>query len=129
MGEFFGLLIIIFYGLAALNFCLKFLNRNYNNILKKNEDFYKLYMILLKFFVKNHRYFGGTIIIILLTHFILQFSRFGFSITGGIAASLMMMQIGLGVYGQYKKNKNKIWLVFHRGIALALLIAILIHVV
>lgn len=128
MGEFFGLLIILFYGFAALNFCLKFLNRNYSNVLKKNENFYKIYLKLLKFFVKNHKYFGGTIILILLAHFILQFSRFGFNITGGIAASLMLMQIGLGLYGQYKKNKNKIWLVLHRGIAVLLLFAIFIHV-
>ena len=129
LGELSGFLIILFYALAVLNFCFKFLNRNYRDTLKKNEGFYKTYMNFLKFFVKYHRYFGGVTILMILAHFFLQFSRFGISITGCIAAGVMLLQVGLGVYGQYKKIKNKAWLTMHRGIAGLLLITILIHII
>ncbi len=128
LGEFFGFLIIVFYALAVLNFCFKTLNRNFQSTLKKNEDFYKIYMKILKFFAKYHRYFGGATILIILVHFTIQFTQFGISITGGIAASLMLLQVGLGIYGQFKKKKIKAWLMIHRSIAALLFIAILIHI-
>lgn len=129
LGELFGSLIIVFYALAVLNFCFKFLNRKYKETLKKNDAFYKTYMKLLKFFLKYHRYFGGATILMILIHFYLQFSRFGISITGCVAAGLMLLQIGLGAYGQFRKKKGKAWLMVHRGIAALLLVTILIHVI
>ncbi len=128
IGKLFGLLIILFYILAVLNFCFKFLNRNYQDILKKNEGFYKIYMRLLKFFVKSHKYFGGAAVLMILAHFYLQFSRFGISVSGSIAALVMLLQVGLGVYGQVQKKRSKIWLMLHRGIAVVLLVMILIHI-
>lgn len=128
LGELFGFLIISFYALAALNFCFKFLNRNYRDTLKKNEGFYKIYMKFLKFFVKYHKYFGGATILMILVHFYLQFSRFGISVTGCIAAGVMLLQVGLGVYGQVQKKRSKAWLMLHRGIAAVLLVTILIHI-
>jgi hypothetical protein len=128
LGKLFGLLIILFYVLAVLNFCFKFLNRNFRDTLKKSEGFYKIYMKLLKFFVKYHKYFGGAAILMILIHFYLQFSRFGISVTGCIAAGVMLLQVGLGVYGQIKKKRSKTWLMLHRGIAAMLLVAILIHI-
>jgi hypothetical protein len=127
-GELFGLLIILFYVLAVLNFCFKFLNRNYRDKLKKNEEFYKFYMKILKFFVKYHKYFGGAAVLMILIHFYIQFSRFGISVTGCIAAGVMLLQVGLGIYGQVQKKRSKTWLMMHRGIAALLLIAILVHV-
>ena len=128
IGKLFGLLIILFYILAVLNFCFKFLNRNYRDTLKKKEGFYKIYMKLLKFFVKAHKYFGGAAVLMILAHFYLQFSRFGISVSGSIAAGVMLLQVGLGVYGQVQKKRGKVWLMLHRGIAVILLVAILNHV-
>lgn len=128
LGGLFGFLIIIFYVLAVLNFFFKFLNRNYRDTLKKNESFYKTYMKFLKFFVKYHKYFGGATLLMILAHFFLQFSRFGISVTGCIAAGVMLLQIGLGVYGQYHKSRSKSWLMVHRGIAAVLLVTIMIHI-
>ena len=129
LGELFGFLIIIFYSLAVLNFCFKYLNRNYRDKLKKKEGFYKIYMNFLKFFAKYHRYFGGATILMILVHFFIQFNQFGISITGCIAAGVMLLQVGLGVYGQIKKVKGKAWLMIHRGIAAVLLVTILIHII
>jgi Cytochrome oxidase assembly protein. len=129
LGGFFGDLIILFYALAVLNFCFKYLNRNFRDKLKKNEDFYKVFMKILKIFVKYHRYFGGATIIMILVHFYLQFIRFGISVTGCFAAGIMILQILLGIYGQVKKPKGKVWIMLHRGIAVLLLITILIHII
>ncbi len=129
LGGLFGYLIIFFYALAVLNFCFKFLIRNYREKLKKNDKFYKAFMKILKFLVKYHRYFGGAAIIMILIHFYLQFTHFGLSITGCIAAGFMMLQFLLGIYGQVKKPKTKGWLRLHRGIAALLLVTILIHVI
>ena len=129
LGEFLGFLVIFFYALALLNFCLKYLNRKWKEKLKKNEEFYKNYMKVLKFFMKYHMYFGGATILMILAHFFVQFSQYGLSITGCIAAGTMLLQICLGVYGQFKKSKGKVWLFIHRGIAVLLLVTILIHVI
>ncbi len=128
IGTLFGLLIILFYILSVLNFCFKFLNRNYRDTLKKNEGFYNIYMKILKFFVKSHKYFGGAAVLMILIHFYLQFTRYGISITGSIAAGVLLLQVGLGVYGQVQKKRSKTWLILHRGIAVILLVAILNHV-
>lgn len=129
LGGLFGYLIILFYALAVLNFCFKFLNRKFRDKLKKNDKFYKNYMKVLKLFVKYHRYFGGATIILILVHFYLQFIHFGISITGCIAAGVMVLQIALGIYGQVKKPKGKVWILLHRGIAVLLLVTILIHII
>ena len=129
LGGFFGYLIILFYALAVLSFCFKYLNRNFRDKLKKNESFYKVFMKILKFLVKYHRYFGGATIILILIHFYLQFFRFGINITGCLAAGVMILQILLGIYGQVKKPKGKVWIMIHRGIAPLLLITILFHII
>lgn len=128
LGELFGFLIIAFYTLAVLDFFFKFFNRHCRDTLKKNESFYKTYMNLLKFFVKYHRYFGGLAILMILTHFFVMFSRYGINITGCIAAGVMLLQVGLGIYGQLKKVRSKGWLMIHRGVAIMIPIVILIHI-
>ena len=112
----FGYLIILFYALAVLNFFFKFLNRNFRDKLKINENFYKFFMIILKLLVKYHRYFGGATIILILIHFYLQYIRLDISVTGFLAAGIMILQILLGIYGQVKNPKGKMWLMIHRGI-------------
>ncbi|MBP1757096.1 MAG: hypothetical protein H6Q59_3494 [Firmicutes bacterium] len=129
LGELFGILIIVFYSLAVLNFCFKFFNRKYRDKLKRNEKFYKVYMNFLKFFAKYHRYFGFATILMILIHFFIQFSNYGLSITGCIAAGVMLLQIVLGIYGQFSKKKMKSWILIHRGIAVLLLVTILIHII
>ena len=125
----FGYLIILFYALAVLNFFFKFLNRNFRDKLKINESFYKFFMIILKLLVKYHRYFGGATIILILIHFYLQYIRLDISVTGFLAAGIMILQILLGIYGQVKNPKGKMWLMIHRGISVLLLITICIHII
>ena len=128
LGGLFGLLILLFYGLALLNYILKFMNKNYKEQIKNNKRLNKIFPKILKPIVKYHRIFGLTTILMILIHFSLQFSLFGLNITGAIAASLMILQFILGSLTQLNR-KNKFYLHAHRLIATLLILAILSHLI
>ena len=89
----------------------------------------KLPPILMKIFVRNHKYFGIAAFTFLILHFILQFITYGLNITGGIAASLICLQLFLGVYAVTKKRPRKgLWFNLHRVVAVLLVLGILIHI-
>ena len=129
MGELFGLLIIVLYILTVLNFLVKWINKKYGPSMKANEKSYAKYKRFMRFIIKNHKLFGLLTIVFLLAHFFIQFNLYGVSITGLVAAGLLILQILLGIYGSKTKSKNKTWLVIHRSIAVFLLVAILIHII
>ena len=125
IGGFFGICIIILYVLTILNYVMKFLNKRYGQKLKKHVVFTKS----LKCIVRYHKLFGLLTIAFLLVHFLIQFTYYGLSVTGAIAAGVLLLQVALGIYGtKAQSKKNKTWLYFHRSIAVALLVAILVHV-
>lgn len=128
LGGLFGQLIIACYIFAMLNFAFKFINRNFGNKLKKYPKLYTYYLKLMKFFVKNHRYFGMAAIVFIFIHAYIQYNNYGVSITGFIAAIIMLLQIGFGMYAYHKKKNNKLWINLHKALAFVLLFAIIIHV-
>ncbi|WP_320127452.1 hypothetical protein [uncultured Sphaerochaeta sp.] len=129
IGEFFGVLIIVLYVLTVLNFLVKWINKKYGPSMKTNEKGYALYKGFMRFIIKNHKLFGLLTIIFLLTHFFIQFNTYGISITGLVAAGILILQILLGIYGAKAKKKGKTWLIIHRSIAVILFITILIHLI
>lgn len=128
VGEALGILIIVFYSLALLNFIIKYIFKYYRTTLQKNKEFFTLYKKVMKFFVKFHRYFGMTAILCIFAHFYVQFTTKGLRLTGAFAASLMLIQAGLGMYGIYSKKKWKHWITVHRVLAIMIGVAILIHI-
>ena len=128
MGEFLGGTIIFFYVLTILKYVFKWISRIFDKLIKKNESFYNIYKKVSLFFAKNHRIFGILTFLAVITHFIVQFSTIGLSITGLIAALIMMLQVSLGIYGVKVKNKWKYWVLVHRIIAFIILIAVIIHI-
>lgn len=128
MGEFLGGTIIFFYILAMLKFVFKMINKAFAKLLRKNEKVYNVYKKIMLFFTKGHRIFGFLTFIAVITHFIIQFNNSGLSITGLIAALVMMLQVLLGIYGVKAKNKWKYWILLHRLIAVIIIVAIIIHV-
>lgn len=128
LGELFGNIIVFLYVLTILNYVLKFINKKYVHLLKKNDKLHSIYIIFMKFIIRNHKLFGILTVFFIILHFYIQFSVRGLSITGIIAASILLIQVLLGIYGSKTKSKNKTWLVIHRAISIALLIAILIHI-
>ncbi len=128
LGEFFGILIIVFYALTVLNYILKFLNKKFRFTSSKNETVAKVSKFLMKLIVRNHPIFGFIAIGLVLIHFAIQALTIEISITGIIAAAIMLTQILLGFYGKKYKPKKKGWLYVHRGIAILLVVAIIIHI-
>lgn len=128
LGELLGGAIIFFYSLTILNYVVKFVNKKFKKQINKNKTFAANYMKFMRFIVKNHRYFGFLAVLFLVLHFLIQFTTYGLSITGAIAASIMILQIILGIYGFKVKKKGKSWLMIHRTVAAMILIAILIHI-
>ena len=129
MGEFFGILIIILYGLTISKYILRFIDKKYKDKLSKYETFYKIFSIIKKFVMKNHRILGVSSILVLLIHFIIQFSTIGFSLTGLLAAVLLISQAILGIYMVVNRKRFKTILKIHKVLASVLLIAILIHII
>ena len=58
LGNLFGILTAVLFGLAILNFCVKFVNRKWVMKLPKESKFRQGYTSVMKFLVKNHRFFG-----------------------------------------------------------------------
>jgi heme A synthase len=129
IGALFGSLIVLFYILTVLNFLVKWINKKYGPSMKSNEKGYARYKRFMRFIVKNHKLFGLLTIVFLLVHFFIQFNIYGLSITGLVAAGILILQILLGIYGAKTKNKGKTWLTIHRSIAVLLFVAILIHTI
>lgn len=128
IGELLGSLIIFFYGLTLLKYIIRLINRNFQKQLMKSEKFYAWYRKITVIIMRKHNLFGLLTIIFLLAHFLIQFSSRGLSITGSIAASTMIAQVLLGIYGAKAKKKWKHWIWLHRIISVVILIAIFIHI-
>ena len=128
IGELLGGLIIFFYGLTVLKYIIRFINRNFQTQLVKNERFYAWYRNITIIIMRNHNLFGLLTVVFLLAHFLVQYGSSGLNITGSIAASTMITQVLLGIYGAKAKNKWKHWIWLHRMISIIILIAILIHI-
>jgi len=127
-GEFFGTLTMLLYFLAILIYLVKFVNYNYSATLTKNPKLHNNFIKFMKFIVQRHKLFGVLTVSFLLLHFLIQFGRYGLNITGIIAAAIMLLQVGLGIYGDKALTRGGTWLSMHRIIAFLLLIAIGLHV-
>lgn len=128
IGEFLGMMIIISYGLALLSFFLKWVNKNFKKQINQMEWLKNKFPKVMKYFVKYHRFFGFAAVLFILMHFGVQFSLYGVSPTGALAASLMILQVAVGLYGYKRAKGSKLWLWIHRIIAVIIGIAILIHI-
>lgn len=128
LGEFLGGAIIALYTLTILNFFVKWIHKKFRPLLKRRDQVYKAFSFVMKRIVKYHKWFGLSTILVLLLHFLVQFTLYGLSLTGALAASVLILQVLLGVYGQLKKKRGKLWLGLHRGVAVLLMAAIYLHV-
>ncbi|AEV28641.1 hypothetical protein SpiGrapes_0813 [Sphaerochaeta pleomorpha str. Grapes] len=129
LGGFFGFLIIVLYGLTVLNYIVKWVNKRYGASMKTHEKGYSVFKKCMKIVIRNHKLFGLLTVVFLLTHFFIQFNQYGISMTGVVAAGVMVLQVLLGLYGFLTKNKGKGWLLIHRSIAVILLLSILSHLI
>lgn len=126
----FGWFTAIGFLLAVLNFFVKYINKKFiMKLSKEKTDIIKWYRKLMRFIVKNHRWFGIGATAFVLVHLIMQIFNGRISFTGLISSAIMIIVFLLGIYGYYIKKDNKAsWLKIHRILALILIITILLHV-
>lgn len=128
LGGLFGWLLVIAFAGTILNYCLKFINKRYSKKIAQYPNGKRIIKMLMTIFVRNHKYFGLATIVLLLAHFISQFTRFGINVTGAIAAVLMVIQVLLGMYANIKKRPRKgLWFFAHRVIAVLIIFGIGYH--
>ena len=127
-GDFLGWLTIILFAGTIANYLVKFINIKWGKQISASPSGKRVVAILMKLFVKGHRYFGLGALIALLLHFTVQFLNFGLSISGILAAALMILQVVLGIYAVTKKKSRRgTWFIAHRCIAFLLILGIAFH--
>ena len=129
LGGLFGWLLVFAFIGTILNYCIKFVNKRFGKKIFASPVGKKIMKPLMAIFVRNHKYFGFSAGVFLIIHFVIQFTNIGPSITGLIAAILMIFQVGLGIYANVKKKPRKgVWFIAHRTLAVLLILGIFIHI-
>lgn len=129
-GSLFGWLIMAGFTLTLLNYPVKVIYRKWVADLDKSSTFKKTYMKVQQVIVKYHRFYGLFATIMLITHLVIQVQYRWVSRTGLLAASLLILNVLLGVYGHYyKKKKRSAWFYVHRTVAVLALAAIILHLI
>lgn len=130
LGGLFGWLMVAAFTGTILNYCIKFVNKRWGKKISSNPTGKKIMKLLMTIFVRNHKYFGMAMVVFLLLHFVIQFSDGGINWTGGIAAALVLLQAGLGIYANVKKRPRKgLWFLAHRLVAVLMVAGIAFHVI
>ena len=127
LGKALGIITAILYGIAVLNFFIKWGNRNWVMKLPKENSFRSAYQAAMKFLVKNHRFFGFGAAAVMVSHIIIQIIFQWVSVTGLIAAGLALLTVALGIVMFKSKKRTPAMLWAHRGSVIALTIAVLVH--
>ena len=130
LGGFMGFLTVILLGLALLNYVVKRVNRFWVAKLPKESKFKAAYGAVMKFLVRNHRFFGLGAALTLAVHVVLQIMFRWVSVTGLIASALLGLEVIMGAWLYFKqKGRRGILQNVHRATGAALIVAIAVHVI
>ena len=129
LGNLLGILTAVLFGIAILNFCVKFVNRKWVMKLPKESKFKQGYTTVMKFLVKNHRFFGIGAAALMVAHVVLQLIFKWASVTGILTAVLAVVTVALGVVLFKAKKRTPAMLWAHRGAVIALILSFIAHVV
>jgi hypothetical protein len=127
--EFIGWIAALGMFCAFSNYALKLIGRKYLKLIPKKYDTAVVrYRSLMKFMVQKHRYFGFATVVFLMAHGLAVILLSTVSITGIIAAGVVIMTVSLGAYGfYYKKNIRSNLFTVHRVLGFIVLIAVMVH--
>ena len=131
LGELFGYLAVAMFAFAAFRYVLKWFFKTYGKWVKEHTKLHPLLLKVMDLNKKLHPWIGLAAAIFVISHFTTQFIIQGYqSPSGLISASLMIVQVAGGFAGQYlmKKPRPKWWLWVHRGITVALIMGLAIHI-
>ena len=129
IGNLFGILTAVLFGIAVLNYFIKLVNRKWVMKLPKENKFKQSYSSVMKFLVKNHRFFGLGAAVLMVAHVVLQILFKWTSVTGIITAALAVVSVALGGIMFKAKKRTPAMLWAHRGAVIALTLAFLAHVI
>ena len=129
LGEALGVTTAVLFGFAIANFLIKWVNRQWVMKLPKESAFRGAYQTIMKFLVKNHRFFGFGAAALMVAHIVIQILFMWVSITGIITAALAVVTILIGIVMFKSKKRNPELLWAHRGAVIALIVAFLTHVI
>lgn len=129
LGNLLGVLTAVLFGGAILNFFIKWANRKWIMKLPKENKFKQNYTSVMKFLVKNHRFFGLGAAALMVVHIILQLIFKWISITGIVTAALAVVAVILGGIMFKAKKRTPAMLWAHRGSVIALTIAFIVHII
>lgn len=132
MGEFaeiFGWITVWGFIFEIFNFIVKQFNKRYiSKLPREKQKIIDLYRKIMKFIVKYHKVVGVITITAAIAHFAFMLSSARVRLSGLIGIGLMVLLLGLGLYGAYiNKNYKGKWLKVHRALAISLGLIIVIH--
>ena len=128
LGNLLGLLTAVVFGGAIMNFVIKFVNRKWVMKLPKESKFKQGYASVMKFLVKNHRFFGLGAAALMVAHVVLQILFKWVSVTGIVTAGLAVVTVVLGIIMFKAKKRTPAMLWAHRGAVIALILSFIVHV-
>ena len=129
LGELLGGLTALLFILASMNYIVKFVNRKWVVKLPKESKFKQRFPSIMKFLMKNHRYFGFGAAVTMVAHVIVQVLFRWVAVTGIVTASLAVVTVVLGVIMYKAKKRTPAMLTAHRISVIALVTSLLVHVV
>lgn len=130
LGGLLGLLTGLLICLALLNYVVKWVNRRWVMKLPKESKFKAVYTPVMRFLVQKHRFFGLGAALSLAVHMILQITFRWVAVTGLIACAILVLDVMMGAWLYFKqKGKRGPLLMVHRATGVALLTAIIVHVI
>lgn len=129
-GKFLGWVAVWGYGIALLNFVMKYVNKQYVNKLPKDKKAYiDIYRTIMKYVIRYHKAAGIIASVAIMFHFYFMFTSMGLSVPGLIAAITMWTVFTLGIYGYaVLKNPRGSWVKIHRVLSFMLIVLIVFHV-
>jgi len=127
-GSILGWLIIASLLLTLMNYPIKKINRAASR-LPQTDKRRQLAARLTRFLTGNHRFLALLTLILLIAHLIIQSIYRWISLSGLIAAALLIVTGLFGGFGHFvRKKKRGTWFYIHRSLAALLVIAIIVHV-
>ncbi len=130
IGSLLGWILVASLTITLANYPIKRINRLVVKKLPDTSSTRRRVGGLARILSRYHRFFALTSLLILIGHFILQFTYRYLSLTGLIAGGLVIITSTVGIYGHYIKHKKRsVWFYIHRTLAVLIIIAVLIHII
>ena len=129
LGRVLGWLVFSGFLMTALNPFFKEVNKRHMVKRSARDGLRRGYQKFLRGYLKAHPYLGLTTAALMMAHLLIQYSFYGFYLSGFVAGTLMLLLVSLGAFGKFvKKKKPGLWLQAHRLLSLILILVVIVHI-